>query len=51
MEVVGESPFPSCPVCMMMRYCGRECQEAAWKEHKKLCAGLKEKRRRKEGGK
>ena len=37
MEVVGGILFPSCPICMMTRYCGRECQEAAWKEHKKLC--------------
>ena len=50
--VVGESLFSSCPICMMTRYYGGVCQEAAWKEYKKLCAGLKEKRRkRKEGGK
>jgi len=46
MEVFGESLFPSCPTCMMTRYCGRECQKADWKKHKKLCAGLKEGRRK-----
>jgi len=52
MEVVGENLFPICPICKVSKYCGRECQKADWKKHKKLCAGLKEaRRRRKEEGK
>ena len=26
-----------CSVCMMVYYCGRECQKGHWKEHKQVC--------------
>ena len=39
-EAVGENRFPICPGCMTAKYCDRECQNAGWRKHKKLCAGL-----------
>ena len=30
----------ACSKCKKARYCGRDCQVAHWKEHKKECARL-----------
>jgi RNA recognition motif-containing protein len=30
-----------CSVCKNIRYCGRECQTADWKHHKKVCTATK----------
>lgn len=32
----------TCRRCGLVRYCGRECQVADWKEHKKTCQPCKE---------
>ncbi len=32
--------FKSCSRCQAMKYCGRECQKADWKVHKKVCKNL-----------
>jgi len=29
-----------CTVCQVTFYCGKECQKAAWKKHKKICRTL-----------
>ena len=29
-----------CAGCLVARYCGRACQQAAWKQHKPLCGAL-----------
>jgi len=29
-----------CAICQVTFYCGRECQKAAWKTHKKVCKSL-----------
>jgi NAD(P)H-dependent flavin oxidoreductase YrpB (nitropropane dioxygenase family) len=29
--------FASCAKCRRVRYCGKECQAADWREHKKAC--------------
>ena len=29
-----------CSGCVIARYCGPECQRAAWKEHKPACTAL-----------
>ena len=31
----------ACSLCRAVYYCGREHQEAHWKEHKKLCKAIK----------
>ena len=42
--VCGELAPKRCPRCDAP-YCSRECQQADWKAHKKVCAGLKKKKR------
>ena len=32
--------FKKCTMCKVTFYCGRECQKAHWKVHKKTCASL-----------
>jgi len=32
----------TCDRCGLMRYCGRECQVADWKQHKKTCRSCKD---------
>ncbi|CAN0111089.1 unnamed protein product [Heterosigma akashiwo] len=34
-------PLHKCARCRRAAYCGRECQKADWKEHKKVCATKK----------
>jgi len=33
----GQPSTASCTQCRVERYCGRECQQGAWKAHKKVC--------------
>jgi hypothetical protein len=34
----GGAALLRCSACKQTRYCGAECQKAAWKLHKKTCA-------------
>lgn len=34
---IGIGPFKKCSKCMVVRYCSRECQVAAWPVHKSVC--------------
>lgn len=38
--VCGEFASSRCEACRDIRYCGRECQRADWRGHKRLCQGL-----------
>jgi len=40
-ETVERKRLNQCARCKAVNYCGRECQVADWKEHKKLCKILK----------
>jgi hypothetical protein len=40
----------SCASCRRVRYCGKECQVADWKRHKKCCKEWTEERKKKGGG-
>lgn len=33
----GGTQLMICAKCKARRYCGRECQKAEWKKHKKVC--------------
>ena len=32
--------WKTCSKCAVARYCGKDCQKADWKKHKKVCASL-----------
>mmetsp|Transcript_10662 Transcript_10662/g.18835 ORF Transcript_10662/g.18835 Transcript_10662/m.18835 type:complete len:430 (+) Transcript_10662:700-1989(+) len=36
-----------CQLCREAAFCGRVCQKAGWKDHKKICRGAKERRNKK----
>jgi hypothetical protein len=39
--VGGEGqPLLVCAGCMGVRYCSRDCQQADWRRHKKMCRRL-----------
>jgi ankyrin repeat protein len=42
MQKIGETPFKKCSRCLgSVRYCSKECQQAAWKLHKSSCVAKK----------
>jgi len=40
----GPEGHSSCRGCRMVVYCSRECQKAAWPEHKRICKSSEEKK-------
>jgi hypothetical protein len=36
----GEEPLKKCGRCRLAFFCGKECQTAVWKSHKKVCSKL-----------
>ena len=35
--LIGGEPLKACSICMLIRYCSKECQKADWKSHKLQC--------------
>eukprot|EP01136_Pigoraptor_vietnamica_P036606 Opistho-1_new@103421 len=35
----GDVKLLKCGACLVVRYCSRECQKAAWPQHRQACAG------------